>query len=140
MHCLSIIVRKLQNRHFKANNQGPLLYEFSIDFHTTCRADVIYHNNCFSFFQCIQNIYCSSYIAQKSLIPTLTLKFSRCIKKLGKFRRSTQDLLKDLDVYNIITKFHEYTKKMHAKHPLGQEYAGKLKHQQVISNHQVGDI
>ena len=66
-------------------------------------------------------MYCSSYIAEKPPIPTLTLKFGRCTKKLAKFRRSTQDLLKALDVYNIITKFHEYIK-MHANHPLGQEY------------------
>ena len=55
-------------------------------------------------------MYCSSYIAEKPPIPTLTLKFGRCTKKLAKFRRSTQDLLKALDVYNIITKFHEYIK------------------------------
>ena len=55
-------------------------------------------------------MYCLSYIAEKPFILTLTLKFGRCIKKLGKFRQSTQVLLKALDVYNIITKFHEYIK------------------------------
>ena len=55
-------------------------------------------------------MYCSSYIAEKPSIPTLTLKLGRCIKKLGKFRQSTQDFLKALGGYNIITKFHEYTK------------------------------
>ena len=55
-------------------------------------------------------MYRSSYIAEKPLIPTLTLKLGRCIKKLGKFRQSTQVFLKALGGYNIITKFHEYTK------------------------------
>ena len=65
-------------------------------------------------------MYCSLYVARKPLIPTLTLKFGRCIKKLGKFRRSTQDLLKALDVYNKVTNFMA-VQKMHANHPLGQE-------------------
>ena len=40
-----------------------------------CREDVVYHNDCFAFFQCIQNMHNSSYIAEKPLDPTLTLKF-----------------------------------------------------------------
>ena len=56
-------------------------------------------------------MYCSSYIAEKPLIPTLTLKLGRCIKKLAKFRQSDQDFLKALGGNNIITKFHEYIRK-----------------------------
>ena len=55
-------------------------------------------------------MYRSSYIAEKPLIPTLTLKLGRCIKKLAKFRQSDQDFLKALGGNNIITKFHEYIK------------------------------
>ena len=39
-----------------------------------CGTDVVHHSDRFSFFQCIQNMHCSSDIAEKPFIPNFDLE------------------------------------------------------------------